>query len=67
MFKKLFPVLLLVFTSACAHISPESGHMCKCCQSCECCKSCECCGEESSKDMKSDDCPMCFKKKHMKK
>jgi hypothetical protein len=58
MFKKLIPLVLIVFISACtantqASSSPDTGMKCACCKSskCECCqdKQCTCCTDGSCK------------------
>lgn len=63
MFKKMIPVLMLVFISACANVQGTSNHSamhCQCCESCQCCqsKSCECCKDKECK-CKDGTCKMC--------
>ena len=65
MFKKLIPVILLVFVAACANVQGSSGNSmaapCECCEKCECCKSgdCECCKDEQCSCCKNGDCSCC--------
>jgi|CXWL01.1.fsa_nt_gi hypothetical protein len=60
MFKKLLPVVLMIFVAACADTQSVSqsgmGMKMSCCEKCECCKSdeCKCC--------KDGMCKMCMGK-----
>ena len=69
MFKKIIPVILLVFVTACANTQggSQSGMDMKmpCCEKCECCKDgkCgECCKSGECKCCKDGMCKMCMGK-----
>lgn len=66
MFKKLIPVIMLVFISACTNVQGTSNHSathCQCCENCQCCqsKNCECCKDKECK-CKDGTCKMCHGK-----
>lgn len=69
MFKKIIPVILLVFVAACANTQggSQSGMSMKmpCCEKCECCKDgkcAECCKSGECKCCKDGMCKMCMGK-----
>ena len=69
MFKKIIPVILLVFIAACANTQGGSqsgmGMKMPCCEKCECCKDgkCgECCKSGECKCCKDGMCKMCMGK-----
>jgi len=69
MFKKLLPVIMLVFVTACANTQggSMSGMDMKmpCCEKCECCKDgkcAECCKDGECKCCKDGMCKMCMGK-----
>ncbi len=65
MFKKILPVILLVFVTACADIYGGSSSVMPCCEKCECCKDrkcAECCKSGECKCCKDGMCKMCMGK-----
>ena len=69
MFKKIIPVILLVFVAACANTQGGSqssmGMKMPCCEKCECCKDgkcVECCKSVECKCCKDGMCNMCMGK-----
>jgi len=69
MFKKIIPVILLVFVAACANTQGGSqssmGMKMPCCEKCECCKDgkcAECCKSGECKCCKDGMCKMCMGK-----
>lgn len=67
MFKKLLPIVMLVFVAACANTQGGSqsgmGMKMQCCEKCECCKDgkCgECCKDGECKCCKDGMCKMCM-------
>ncbi|MEQ1705889.1 MAG: hypothetical protein ABL867_07970 [Rickettsiales bacterium] len=69
MFKKLLPVVMLVFVTACANTQggSMSGMDMKmpCCEKCECCKNgkcADCCKDGECKCCKDGMCKMCMGK-----
>lgn len=75
MFKKLLPVIMLVFVAACSNTQggSTSGMDMKmpCCEKCECCKDgmCKMCKgkmEGMSSMKEGEQCPMCAKMKQGK-
>ena len=65
MFKKLIPVIMLVFVAACTNVQGTSSAgmamPCECCEKCECCKSgsCESCKDGQCSMCKEGNCSCC--------
>lgn len=67
MIKKLVPLVVVVFLSACSHLQAESGpgSICMkspCCEQCKCCRSEECgdcCKDGQCSCCKAGSCTMC--------
>ena len=65
MFKKLMPVVMLVFVAACTNVqgtsSSDMATPCECCEKCECCKSgsCDCCKDGQCSMCKEGNCSCC--------
>jgi hypothetical protein len=65
MFKKMIPMLMMVFVVACTNLQGTSSSTmptpCECSEKCECCKSgsCDCCKDGNCSCCKDGMCEMC--------
>lgn len=60
MFKKLLPIVMLVFVTACANT--QGGSMSGMDMKMPCCEKCECCKDGECKCCKDGMCKMCMEK-----
>lgn len=62
MFKKMIPVIMLVFVAACSNVQGNSSHpmanQCECCEHCEC-KDCHCYNDHKCDCTKGEHCSSC--------